>query len=72
MELQYKEIGYVKAVKDCIVTIDGLYKCIYGQLIKFGYETMGMVRAGPKNGIHLSDGSTKVGSGASGAGFDWV
>ncbi len=43
MDMQYKEIGYVKAVKDCIVTIDGLEKCIYGQLVKFGYETMGMV-----------------------------
>ncbi|MBN1353951.1 MAG: F0F1 ATP synthase subunit alpha [Candidatus Omnitrophica bacterium] len=43
MALQYKEIGKVKAVKDCIVTIDGLHRCIYGQLVKFGYETLGTI-----------------------------
>lgn len=43
MPIQYKETGIVKSVKGPIAIIEGLDKCIYGQIVKFGYETMGMV-----------------------------
>ncbi|MCU0666242.1 MAG: F0F1 ATP synthase subunit alpha [Candidatus Omnitrophica bacterium] len=43
MSLQYKEFGLVKAVRGCIVTIKGLEHCINGQLIRFGYGTLGMI-----------------------------
>jgi len=43
MTLKYQETGRVKAVKGCVVLIDGMNKCLYGQMIKFGYETVGMI-----------------------------
>ncbi len=43
MNLQYKETGRVRAVRGCIAVIEGLERCIYGQLVKFGYETTGMI-----------------------------
>jgi len=43
MGLQYQETGIVRSVKGPIVVIEGLNKCIYGQTVKFGYETLGMV-----------------------------
>lgn len=43
MPLQYKEYGTVKAVRGCIVTVLGLENCINGQLIRFGYGTMGTI-----------------------------
>ncbi len=42
-ELQYTEIGIVKAVRGCIVIVTGFKHCINGQMIKFGYGTSGMV-----------------------------
>ena len=43
MALHYTEQGKVKTVKGCVVTLSGLDKCIVGQLVRFGYETLGMV-----------------------------
>jgi F-type H+/Na+-transporting ATPase subunit alpha len=43
MPLQYKEYGTVKAVRGCIVTVLGLENCINGQLIRFGYGTIGSI-----------------------------
>ena len=42
-KLQYTEIGIVKAIRGCIVIVVGFKNCINGQLIKFGYGTIGMV-----------------------------
>ncbi len=41
--LQYTEVGTVKAIRGCIVFVRGLKNCINGQLVKFGYGTIGMI-----------------------------
>lgn len=41
--LQYTEVGTVKAIRGCIVIVGGFTSCINGQLIKFGYGTIGMI-----------------------------
>jgi len=43
LPLQYTEVGYVRAIRGCIVFVRGFRHCINGQLIKFGYGTTGMV-----------------------------
>ncbi len=43
IKLQYTEVGVVKAIRGCIVIVTGLSNCINGQLIRFGYGTLGMV-----------------------------
>ena len=42
-QLQYTEVGTVKAMRGCIVFVRGLRNCINGQLVKFGYGTIGMI-----------------------------
>ncbi len=42
-QLQYTEIGVVKSIRGCIIIVNGFKNCINGQLIKFGYGTIGMV-----------------------------
>ncbi len=42
-ELQYTEVGYVKSIRGCIVIVEGFTSCINGQLIQFGFGTMGMI-----------------------------
>ena len=42
-QLQYTEVGIVKAMRGCIVLVRGFRNCINGQLIKFGYGTIGMI-----------------------------
>ncbi len=42
-ELQYTEIGTVRCIRGCIVIVMGFKNCINGQLIKFGYGTVGMI-----------------------------
>ncbi len=42
-QLQYTEVGVVKAMRGCIIIVKGFKNCINGQLIKFGYGTMGMI-----------------------------
>src|SRR5258708_7882791 len=42
-QLQYTEVGFVKALRGSIVIVKGFRNCINGQLIKFGYGTMGMI-----------------------------
>lgn len=41
--LQYTEVGTVKAIRGCIILVKGFRNCINGQLIKFGYGTIGMI-----------------------------
>lgn len=41
--LKYTEYGTVKAIKGCIVSVDGLDNCISGQLVRFGYGTEGII-----------------------------
>lgn len=41
--LQYTEVGTVKSLRGCIVIAEGFRNCINGQLIRFGYGTMGMI-----------------------------
>ena len=45
LKLQYTEVGTVKAMLGCIVLarLDLEKNCINGQLIKFGYGTIGMI-----------------------------
>ena len=43
MTLQYKEYGTVRAVRGCIANVVGLQHCINGQLVNFGFGTLGMV-----------------------------
>ncbi len=43
VELKYKEIGAVRCIRGCIVIVTGFRNCINGQLIQFGYETIGMI-----------------------------
>src|ERR1041385_9045261 len=42
-QLQYTEVGTVKAIRGCIIIVKGFSNCINGQLIRFGYGTMGMI-----------------------------
>ena len=42
-QLQYTEVGLVKAIRGSIIIVRGFRNCINGQLIKFGYGTMGMI-----------------------------
>ncbi len=42
-ELRYTEFGTVRCIRGCIVMVTGLKNCINGQLIKFGYGTMGII-----------------------------
>lgn len=41
--LQYTEVGKVRALRGCIVIVEGFRNCINGQLIRFGYGTIGMI-----------------------------
>ncbi len=43
MTLKYKETGVVRAVKGCVVFVEGMERCIYGQLVQFGYGTNGTI-----------------------------
>ena len=43
IKLQYTEVGTVKAIRGCIVMVTGFRNCINGQLIRFGYGTVGTV-----------------------------
>lgn len=42
-DLQYTEFGVVRCIRGCIVVVSGFHNCINGQLIKFGYGTVGMI-----------------------------
>ncbi len=42
-QLQYTEVGTVKSMRGCIVIVSGFRNCMNGQLIKFGYGTIGMI-----------------------------
>lgn len=43
VDLRYSEFGTVRCIRGCIVVITGFKNCINGQLIKFGYGTVGMI-----------------------------
>lgn len=43
IKLQYTEEGVVKAIRGCIVIVTGFENCINGQLIRFGFGTIGMI-----------------------------
>ena len=43
IKLQYTEVGIVKAIRGCIVIVTGFKNCINGQVIRFGYGTIGMI-----------------------------
>src|SRR5271168_2240141 len=43
IQLQYTEVGIVRAMRGCIVLVRGFRNCINGQLIKFGYGTIGLI-----------------------------
>jgi len=41
--LRYTEEGTVRCIRGCIVIVEGFQSCIAGQLIHFGYGTVGIV-----------------------------
>ncbi len=43
IKLQYTEVGQVKAIRGCIVIVSGFKNCINGQLVRFGYGTIGTI-----------------------------
>ncbi len=43
VNLRYTEVGTVRSVRGCIIIVAGFKGCINGQLIKFGYGTIGTV-----------------------------
>ncbi len=42
-DLRYTEIGRVRCIRGCIVIVTGFKHCLSGQLIKFGYGTLGQI-----------------------------
>jgi len=42
-ELRYTEEGQVRVIRGCIVLCSGFKNCINGQVIRFGYGTMGVI-----------------------------
>ena len=42
-ELRYTEEGVVRVIRGCIVYVEGFRNCINGQVIQFGYGTMGII-----------------------------
>jgi len=42
-ELKYTEVGEVKSIRGCIVVVIGFRSCINGQMVHFGFGTMGMI-----------------------------
>jgi len=42
-ELKYQEEGTVRVIRGCIVIVEGFKNCINGQVIRFGYGTMGVI-----------------------------
>ncbi len=42
-ELRYQEEGTVRVIRGCIVIVDGFRNCINGQVVRFGYGTMGTI-----------------------------
>lgn len=42
-ELRYTEEGVVRVIRGCIVIVEGFRNCINGQVIRFGYGTMGII-----------------------------
>lgn len=43
VELRYKEIGYVKSIRGCIIVVSGFKNCVNGQLVEFGFGTFGTI-----------------------------
>jgi len=42
-KLRYTEEGTVRVIRGCIVIVEGFKNCINGQVIRFGYGTMGII-----------------------------
>jgi len=42
-QLRYTEEGTVRVIRGCIVLVEGFKNCINGQVIRFGYGTMGVI-----------------------------
>lgn len=43
VQLRYTEEGTVRVIRGCIVIVDGFKNCINGQIVRFGYGTMGII-----------------------------
>jgi len=52
-ELRYTEVGTVRSIRGCIVVVSGLKNCINGQLIQFGYGTIGMIMGFNQEEAHV-------------------
>ena len=42
-ELRYTEVGQVKSIRGCIIVVIGFKNCVNGQLVNFGFGTMGTI-----------------------------
>ncbi|MCA9399285.1 MAG: F0F1 ATP synthase subunit alpha, partial [Candidatus Omnitrophica bacterium] len=42
-ELRYTEVGQVQSIRGSIVVVEGLKSCINGQLVEFGFGTLGTI-----------------------------
>jgi F-type H+-transporting ATPase subunit alpha len=42
-ELRYTEEGTIRVIRGCIVIVEGFRNCINGQVIRFGYGTLGVI-----------------------------
>ncbi len=42
-DLKYSEEGTIRVIRGCIVIVEGFKNCINGQVIRFGYGTLGVI-----------------------------
>ena len=42
-DLRYTEEGTIRVIRGCIVLVEGFRNCINGQIVRFGYGTMGVI-----------------------------
>lgn len=42
-ELRYTEEGTIRVIRGCIVLVEGFKNCLNGQIVRFGYGTMGII-----------------------------
>jgi len=52
-ELHYTEVGCVKSIRGCIVIVEGFTSCVNGQLIHFGFGTVGMILGFDEKEAHV-------------------
>jgi len=51
--LRYTEEGTVRVIRGCIVIVEGFKNCINGQVVRFGYGTMGVILGFTESEAHI-------------------